>query len=232
MAAWLQPLNTPADTSDVRLRLILFPHAGGSASAFRDWELPAEFEVFGVQPPGRGSRHAEPHCTSLEALVDGVIEALRPTLDTGMPFAFFGHSFGSIAAVEVANALSERGLASPAAVFVSAHPAPGTGLDASQANLSQLPTDEVRRPHPFLIFPRSPLHLPCVDAHASRSRSVHVPSKCGCHAFASMPCMRASPSWPLLPSSLCPIPARSHACLLYTSPSPRDRQKSRMPSSA
>ena len=35
MTAWLQPLNTPADTSDVRLRLILFPHAGGSASAFR-----------------------------------------------------------------------------------------------------------------------------------------------------------------------------------------------------
>ena len=26
--------------------------------------------------------------------------------------------------------------------------------------------------------------------------------------------------------------ARSNACLLYTSPSPRDRQKSRMPSSA
>ena len=28
------------------------------------------------------------------------------------------------------------------------------------------------------------------------------------------------------------LPVRSFACLLYTSPSPRDRQKSRMPSSA
>ena len=28
------------------------------------------------------------------------------------------------------------------------------------------------------------------------------------------------------------IDALSHACLLYTSPSPRDREKSRMPSSA
>ena len=28
------------------------------------------------------------------------------------------------------------------------------------------------------------------------------------------------------------IPARNYTCLLYTSPSPRDRQKSRMPSSA
>src|SRR5678810_20395 len=29
-----------------------------------------------------------------------------------------------------------------------------------------------------------------------------------------------------------PHPPHTHACLLYTSPSPRDRQKSRMPSSA
>ena len=29
-----------------------------------------------------------------------------------------------------------------------------------------------------------------------------------------------------------PAPTTSNACLLYTSPSPRDRQKSRMPSSA
>ena len=30
----------------------------------------------------------------------------------------------------------------------------------------------------------------------------------------------------------CPYLARDNDCLLYTSPSPRDRQKSRMPSSA
>ena len=34
------------------------------------------------------------------------------------------------------------------------------------------------------------------------------------------------------PSSLSDMANRTRACLLYTSPSPRDRQKSRMPSSA
>ena len=34
------------------------------------------------------------------------------------------------------------------------------------------------------------------------------------------------------PELICELVAHSPACLLYTSPSPRDRQKSRMPSSA
>ena len=35
-----------------------------------------------------------------------------------------------------------------------------------------------------------------------------------------------------LPRNAADVPAAYKACLLYTSPSPRDRQKSRMPSSA
>ena len=38
-----------------------------------------------------------------------------------------------------------------------------------------------------------------------------------------------TPDKPVAPVA---IPPRKKACLLYTSPSPRDRQKSRMPSSA
>ena len=142
--SWLQPIDTPADAADVRLRLILFPHAGGSALAFREWEMPQEFEVLAVQLPGRGPRHGEPACTSLAEVVDAVVDALRPTIVSGMPFAFFGHSFGSLVAVEVASVLEKRGLGLPRAVFVSAHPAPGTALDNMQANLSQTATDEVR----------------------------------------------------------------------------------------
>ena len=129
---------------NAHVRLIAFPHAGGSATAYRLWELPPEIELFAVQQPGRGLRHAEPSCSSLDELCNGIIEALRPTLDVGIPFAFFGHSFGSLVAVEVARTLEARGLGLPFMVLVSAHPAPGTALASEQTELSHIADDEVR----------------------------------------------------------------------------------------
>ena len=138
--AWL---NVIRSSDSPVCRVFLFPHAGAGAAAYRDWELPPEFDIVAVQQPGRGPRRAEPACTSLDQLRDAVITALRPTLDEGVPFVFFGHSFGSIAAVEVARALADRGLAAPLALFLSAHPAPGVALDDAQLHLSQTATDEV-----------------------------------------------------------------------------------------
>ena len=138
--AWLHVIK--ASDSPV-CRVFLFPHAGAGATAYRDWELPPDFDLVAVQQPGRGPSRAEPACTSLDQLREAVIAALRPTLDEGVPFAFFGHSFGSLAAVEVARGLADRGLAAPLALFLSAHPAPGVTLDDAQHNLSQTATDEV-----------------------------------------------------------------------------------------
>ena len=105
---------------DAKARLIAFPHAGGSAAAYRDWELPAELELWAVQPAGRGARYSVRAATSLDELRDEVIEALKPTLDTGVPFAFFGHSFGCVLAVEVARALDQRALPLPLVLLLSA----------------------------------------------------------------------------------------------------------------
>ena len=139
-------------------RLIAFPHAGGSASAYREWELPAEFELWAVQPAGRGARFSEAAAPGLRELCDGIVEALRPTIDAGMPYAFFGHSFGCIVAVEVARTIADRALAPPLVLLLSAHPAPGLTLEASQASLSQSRTDEVRLlPGP----PSPPPSTPC-----------------------------------------------------------------------
>eukprot|EP00828_Plagiopyla_frontata_P021348 TRINITY_DN2789_c0_g1_i1.p1 TRINITY_DN2789_c0_g1~~TRINITY_DN2789_c0_g1_i1.p1 ORF type:complete len:229 (-),score=37.58 TRINITY_DN2789_c0_g1_i1:40-726(-) len=57
-------------------------------------------------------------------------------------------------------------------------------------------------------------------------------------SWSSMACIRLIICWAFLPSILTVFlgilvtSARVQGCLLYTSPSPRDRQKSRMPSSA
>ena len=67
-----------------------------------------------------------------------------------------------------------------------------------------------------------PLGFPLEDSKMKRAGLDY-------HEYASM---KVHKSWDAFLSSEQPEAARMYACLLYTSPSPRDRQKSRMPSSA
>jgi surfactin synthase thioesterase subunit len=164
-------------------RLICFPHAGGSASAFHAWVLPDEFEVWAVQPPGRGPRFAEQEISVLDLLRDEIIEALRPTIDNGVPFVFFGHSFGSLVAFEVARALSDRSLTLPMALLVSASPAPGTALPDTQARLSQSPTDTVCMPP--CDAARAPLSACFADRHC---RTLATSGRLCCSLHAVAPC--------------------------------------------
>lgn len=137
----LQPITRLEGAS---CRLIALPHAGASISAYRSWAalLPGDIELYALQLPGRGSRVAEPAHSEMGALVDELVEALRPTIDAGIPFAFFGHSFGAIIAVEAARLLLERGLTPPITLLLSAHPAPWLALDPEQEALPRLEADE------------------------------------------------------------------------------------------
>ena len=80
---------------------------------------------------------------------------------------------------------------------------------------------------PLILRGRKEVKKGYIPSGAASSAS-HSPSRCtGTHA----PLFRESgtslrPAWPRPPS------AHSLACLLYTSPSPRDKRQSRMPSSA
>lgn len=114
---WL-PYSEPRAGS--LLRLFCFPYAGGGASAFRGWaaRLPREVEVHPVQYPGRETRMAEPTLADLDALVDDLLQGLRPVLQP--PFAFLGYSMGSLVSFELARALRRRGLPGPAHLFVAA----------------------------------------------------------------------------------------------------------------
>jgi medium-chain acyl-[acyl-carrier-protein] hydrolase len=113
-----------AANSSARLRLFCFPYAGGSAVVFRNWQqsLPAAIEVCPVQLPGRGGRTMEPSITSLKEMVPAVAEGIRPFLDK--PFAFFGHSMGSILSFELARYLRQHNSIQPRQLFVSGRRAP------------------------------------------------------------------------------------------------------------
>jgi medium-chain acyl-[acyl-carrier-protein] hydrolase len=92
--------------------------------AFRGWSegLPLDIEVCPLQPPGREARFTESPCRSMAELVDGITETVAEL--SSLPFAFFGHSLGAVAAFEVARCLRERGIAGPTHLIVAGHPGP------------------------------------------------------------------------------------------------------------
>jgi medium-chain acyl-[acyl-carrier-protein] hydrolase len=103
--------------------MICLPYAGGSAAAFREWPqmFSDEVEVVPIEPPGHGSRLAEPPLYDVHTAAAGAAEALLPYLDR--PFALFGHSFGALLGFELARELHTDGL-SPACFFASGSRAP------------------------------------------------------------------------------------------------------------
>jgi medium-chain acyl-[acyl-carrier-protein] hydrolase len=81
-----------------------------------------DVEVCPVQLPGRGTRLMERPFTRVVPLVAALADALHPFLDR--PFAFFGHSLGTLVSFALARRLRSRYGAGPAHLFVSAGPAP------------------------------------------------------------------------------------------------------------
>jgi len=114
--------------------LYCFPHGGGSAAEYLRWARALRAgEPHAVQLPGRGSRAAEPVITSMDALVEALLDGVRPPADR--PFVFFGHSFGSLVAFEFTRALRAAGRPGPAHLVVSGYPAPHLPRAASRLHL-------------------------------------------------------------------------------------------------
>lgn len=124
---------------DARLRLFCFSYAGGGALIYRQWPdlLPQEVEVCAIQLPGREYRLAEPAYTSLTSLVETLAEALVPYLDR--PFAFFGHSMGSLVCFELARQLRRTQNKCPLHLYIGAYRAPH--LSNPNVKIYQLPLE-------------------------------------------------------------------------------------------
>ena len=97
---WLRNYSRP---DPPRVRLVCFPHAGGSASAYAHWApaLPASWQLDAVKYPGREDRILDPPMGSFSDMAQAIADELAST-DTGGTCVVFGHSMGSYLAYEVA----------------------------------------------------------------------------------------------------------------------------------
>jgi pyochelin biosynthetic protein PchC len=118
---WLRTLAGPENPT---VRLVCFPHSGGSATAFSNWApaMPAGVELLGVQYPGRGDRFAEDLVDDVARMAERVVAELR-----GLPrgdLVLFGHSLGAVVAYECAVRLRDAAV-EPRRLCVSACLPPG-----------------------------------------------------------------------------------------------------------
>ena len=106
------------------IRLICFPFAGGTASAYKDWGniLPDTLEVHAVQLPGRETRFSEPLIHNFDQLL-GTLENVLSSL-VAKPYAFFGHSMGALITFELIRRFRARGIPLPRYAIFSGRRSP------------------------------------------------------------------------------------------------------------
>ncbi|GAA2083655.1 hypothetical protein GCM10009801_44250 [Streptomyces albiaxialis] len=119
---WVSRIGAPRPERPV---LLIFPHAGSGASAFQRWRrtAPEDVEVLAVRMPGRETRIREPLVADLPTLVERVADGVADVLE-GRPYAFYGHSVGSLVAYELTLLRRARGLPEPEGLTLSGYPAP------------------------------------------------------------------------------------------------------------
>lgn len=116
------------------LRLYCLPYAGASAMIYARWRrlAPDWLHIVPLELPGRGARAAEPLGTDLRAAAQALAAQLGPG-GTDAPYALFGHSLGSLLALEMAHALRGLALREPLALVVSGAEAPAVRNDERYA---------------------------------------------------------------------------------------------------
>ncbi|MFF4911074.1 thioesterase II family protein [Streptomyces sp. NPDC001260] len=129
------------------LRLFVFPHAGGWSLMFQDWpdRFPSGWRVRALDAPGHGTLLDTPPLTDAEALVTHFLDRLMPEItDDRTPFAFFGHSMGSLVAYELTRRLLAEGLTPPVWLGISAFAIARPDDETPSPLDAALPDDELR----------------------------------------------------------------------------------------
>ncbi len=109
-----------------KIKLLCLPHAGGSASFFREWAhlMPSNIEVIVVQYPGHEDRIDEPLIDDMHDLVKRLAQACIHCNFINSEYMIFGHSMGGYIAWELVQELQMLGVKLPSHMVVSGSEAP------------------------------------------------------------------------------------------------------------
>jgi len=98
-----------ADNETSKIQLWCIPCAGGSSFAYSAWKRQFEqrLRVHPIDLPGRGRRLREVPTTCVEEAVEDLLAKMLANFND--PIALFGHSMGSLLALECARGLERSG---------------------------------------------------------------------------------------------------------------------------
>lgn len=106
-------------------RVFLFPYAGGGISSFKNWQSNFEnTELIYAQYPGRQRKISEDPLNNLEKLISNLYDNIKPLINDNIEYYFFGHSFGTKVAYELALKIQRNNLKLPSGIILSAGKAP------------------------------------------------------------------------------------------------------------
>lgn len=129
---WFKNLRS---SENCKIRMFCFPHAGGSAEAFKHWGkyLPDWMELYSIQLPGRSNRLSEPLINDIKELVDKATNEIIPLLNS-KSYIFLGHSLGGVIAFEVAKTLRRLNQKLPEHLFIVGRESPKIPEDVPMHN--------------------------------------------------------------------------------------------------
>ncbi|ONM50495.1 thioesterase II family protein [Nocardia donostiensis] len=108
---WIRQFQAPRSAGSPPL--LIFPHAGAGASAYRVFakQLSQAFDANVFQYPGRQDRVREAAAETLPDIAAGAFEAFADSpLNRDQPITVFGHSMGSIIAFEFTRLAEAAGI--------------------------------------------------------------------------------------------------------------------------
>lgn len=107
------------------MKLIMFPHAGGFASYYREMADKIDAEVIVFEYAGRGFRAKHDSYTDFEELLrDAGEKLIEYFLQDGEDYCLFGHSMGAYVAIETAFRMQYYYDYPPQRIFISGQSSP------------------------------------------------------------------------------------------------------------